>query len=109
MITFGLVHGAYHGSWQWGPLVAELERRGQRSACVNLPVDDPECGVPDYAALAAPAFADTPLAPGARGGSGPGKRPRVVRARAGALPGPFRTSSRKDPVKIFFGEDFAYI
>lgn len=57
MVTFGLVHGAYHGTWQWGPLVAELERRGQRSVCVNLPVDDPACGVPDYAATAAQAFA----------------------------------------------------
>jgi pimeloyl-ACP methyl ester carboxylesterase len=54
--TFGLIHGAYHGTWQWGPLVAELERRGHRSACVNLPVDDPDRGVPDYAASAARAF-----------------------------------------------------
>ena len=56
MATFGLVHGAYHGTWQWGPLVAELERRGQRSVCVNLPVDVPDRGVPDYAAVAARAF-----------------------------------------------------
>jgi pimeloyl-ACP methyl ester carboxylesterase len=42
--------------WQWGPLVAELERRGQRSVCVNLPIDDPGCGVSDYAALAVQAF-----------------------------------------------------
>jgi hypothetical protein len=56
--TFGLIHGAYHGSWQWGPLVAALERRGHRSACVNLPVDDPDRGVPDYAASAAQAFTD---------------------------------------------------
>ena len=54
--TFGLIHGAYHGTWQWGPLVAELERRGQRSACVNLPIDDPDRGIPDYAASAAQAF-----------------------------------------------------
>jgi len=43
--------------WQWGQLVAELERRGQRSVCVDLPVDDPDCGVLDYAAAAAQAFA----------------------------------------------------
>ena len=54
--TFGLVHGAYHGTWQWGQLVAELERRGQRCVCVDLPVDDPNCGVRDYAAAAAQAF-----------------------------------------------------
>jgi hypothetical protein len=54
--TFGLIHGAYHGTWQWGPLVAELDRRGQRSVCVNLPVDDPDRGVADYAASAAQAF-----------------------------------------------------
>jgi hypothetical protein len=54
--TFGLIHGAYHGMWQWGPLVADLERRGQRGVCVNLPIDDPDRGVPDYAAAAAQAF-----------------------------------------------------
>ncbi|MCU1615619.1 MAG: alpha/beta hydrolase [Frankiales bacterium] len=57
MTTLGLVHGAYHGTWQWGPLVAELERRGQRCVCVDLPVDDPNCGVLDYAAAAARAWA----------------------------------------------------
>ena len=57
MATFGLIHGAYHGTWQWGPLVAELERRGQSGVCVNLPIDDPDRGVPDYAAAAAQAFA----------------------------------------------------
>ena len=56
MATFGLIHGAYHGMWQWGPLVAELEQRGQRSACVNLPIDDPDSGMPGYAAAAARAF-----------------------------------------------------
>jgi pimeloyl-ACP methyl ester carboxylesterase len=57
MTTFGLVHGAYHGIWQWGQLVAELERRGQRCVCADLPVDDPDCDVLDYAASAAQAFA----------------------------------------------------
>jgi pimeloyl-ACP methyl ester carboxylesterase len=57
MTTLGLVHGAYHGLWQWGPLVAELERRGQRCVCVDLPVDDPDSGVLDYAAAAARAWA----------------------------------------------------
>lgn len=57
MTTFGLVHGAYHGVWQWGPLVAELDRRGQRCVCVDLPVDDPDRGVPDYAQVAARAWA----------------------------------------------------
>lgn len=58
MATLGLIHGAYHGAWQWGPLLAELDRRGQASVCVDLPADDPGCGVLDYAASAARAFAD---------------------------------------------------
>jgi pimeloyl-ACP methyl ester carboxylesterase len=57
MTTIGLVHGAYHGMWQWGPLLAELDRRGQRCVCVDLPVDDADSGVLDYAAAAARAWA----------------------------------------------------
>jgi hypothetical protein len=29
MITFGLAHGAYHGSWCWQRLTPELERLGR--------------------------------------------------------------------------------
>jgi pimeloyl-ACP methyl ester carboxylesterase len=56
--TFGLVHGAYHGAWCWGPTVAELERRGHRALTVDLPSEDLSAGAAAYAAAAVGAFAD---------------------------------------------------
>jgi pimeloyl-ACP methyl ester carboxylesterase len=56
--TFGLVHGAYHGAWCWGPTVAELERRGHRALTVDLPCEDSTAGAAAYAAAAVEAFAD---------------------------------------------------
>jgi len=41
MTTFGLVHGAYHGSWCWQRLTPELERLGHRVLTVDLPTEDP--------------------------------------------------------------------
>lgn len=43
--TVGFVHGAWHGAWCWGPLQAELDRRGQRSVAVDLPCDDRSAGL----------------------------------------------------------------
>jgi pimeloyl-ACP methyl ester carboxylesterase len=59
-VTFGLVHGACHGSWQWGPLLRELDALGHRSITVDLPITDPTLGLLEYAACAAAAFADAP-------------------------------------------------
>ena len=58
MTTFGLVHGAYHGAWCWGPTVAELERRGHRVLTVDLPCEDSTAGARAYTAAAVAAFAD---------------------------------------------------
>jgi pimeloyl-ACP methyl ester carboxylesterase len=58
MITFGLVHGAYHGSWCWQRLTSELERLGHRVLTVDLPNEDPQAGASEYAAAALRAFAD---------------------------------------------------
>ncbi len=44
--TFLLVHGSWHGAWCWEPLRAALDRRGYRTAAVDLP----SCGT-DPAAL----------------------------------------------------------
>src|SRR6266581_2547268 len=60
MTTFGLVHGAYHGSWCWERLASELERLGHRVLTVDLPSDEPLAGAAEYAAVAATAFADCP-------------------------------------------------
>jgi len=58
MTTFGLVHGAYHGSWCWAPLRAELEHRGHRVLTVDLPGEDRDAGAIEYADAAVEAFAD---------------------------------------------------
>jgi pimeloyl-ACP methyl ester carboxylesterase len=56
--TFALVHGAWHGAWCWERLVPELERRGHRAVCADLPCDDPHATFDDYAAVVAGALAD---------------------------------------------------
>ena len=48
--TVALVHGAYHGSWCWAHLVPELESRGVDVVAPDLPCDDPEAGLDEYAA-----------------------------------------------------------
>jgi hypothetical protein len=58
MVTFGLVHGAYHGSWCWQKLTPELERLGHRVLAVDLPSEDPHAGASEYAAAALGAFAE---------------------------------------------------
>ena len=58
MVTFGLVHGAYHGSWCWQRLTPELERLGHRVLAVDLPSEDPQAGASEYAAAALGAFAE---------------------------------------------------
>jgi pimeloyl-ACP methyl ester carboxylesterase len=56
VVTFGLVHGAYHGSWCWEKLTPELERRGHQALAVDLPTEDPQAGAAEYAAAALAAF-----------------------------------------------------
>jgi pimeloyl-ACP methyl ester carboxylesterase len=45
---FVLVHGAYHGSWCWDDLRAELEQGGHASTAVDLPCEDPDAGAERY-------------------------------------------------------------
>jgi pimeloyl-ACP methyl ester carboxylesterase len=49
--TFALVHGAWHGGWAWDMLAQELAARGHRVRAPDLPCDDPDAGVVDYAAV----------------------------------------------------------
>jgi pimeloyl-ACP methyl ester carboxylesterase len=49
MSLFCLVHGSTQDASGWARLVPELERRGHRAACVNLPADEPEAGAARYA------------------------------------------------------------
>ena len=55
-MTFGLVHGAWHGAWCWERLVPELGARGHRTVVVDLPCEDPEAGLTRYAELTADAL-----------------------------------------------------
>ncbi|MGH9038533.1 MAG: alpha/beta fold hydrolase [Acidimicrobiia bacterium] len=59
MVTFALVHGAWHGAWCWDLLVPELERLGHRSVAVDLPCEDWDAGLDDNAALVMDALGDT--------------------------------------------------
>jgi hypothetical protein len=58
MSVFGLVHGAWHGAWSWERLVPALEVRGHRSVAVELPCDEDDKGLADYAAAVAAALGD---------------------------------------------------
>ncbi|MGH8973442.1 MAG: alpha/beta hydrolase [Acidimicrobiia bacterium] len=55
-MTFGLVHGAWHGAWCWELLVAELERRGHGAVAVDLPCEDWDAGLEDNAGVVAAAL-----------------------------------------------------
>lgn len=55
MAEFSLVHGAWGGGWSWDPLRAELEALGHVVHAPDLPCEDVDAGVEDYAALVPPA------------------------------------------------------
>jgi pimeloyl-ACP methyl ester carboxylesterase len=44
-----LVHGAWHAGACWRPLVDELEGRGERVIAPDLPCEDPDATLDDYA------------------------------------------------------------
>ena len=57
MSTFVLVHGAWHGAWCWERLIPELNHRGHRAIAMDLPCDELDAGLGDYADAAAAACA----------------------------------------------------
>ncbi len=50
MATFALVHGAWFGGWCWTPLAVELRKMGHTVVAPDLPIEDPEAGIAEYAA-----------------------------------------------------------
>ena len=46
---FVLVHGAWHCGACWRPLIDELEARGERALAVDLPAEDADATLDDYA------------------------------------------------------------
>jgi hypothetical protein len=49
MATYVLVHGSEHSSWYWHLVVPELEALGHEALAVDLPCDDDEAGLAEYA------------------------------------------------------------
>jgi hypothetical protein len=58
VITFGLVHGAWHGAWCWDLVAAELRERGYDAVAVDLPCEDPDAGAEAYARVVLDTLAD---------------------------------------------------
>lgn len=54
-VTFGLVHGAWHGAWCWQDLERELRDAGHNTVAMDLPIDDPHATFDDHAAIVAEA------------------------------------------------------
>jgi hypothetical protein len=52
--TYSLVHGAWHGGWAWDFVRAELESHGHVVHAPDLPCEDVNAGLDDYAALVPP-------------------------------------------------------
>lgn len=59
MSLFCLVHGSAQGPSGWKLLVAELEGRGHRTVCVDLPINEPEAGAGRYAQMVAEALSQS--------------------------------------------------
>jgi pimeloyl-ACP methyl ester carboxylesterase len=53
--TYSLVHGAWHGGWAWDLVRAELESRGHTVHSPDLPIEDVDATVEDYAHVVPPA------------------------------------------------------
>ena len=51
MAEFILVHGGFGGAWCWDLLVPELARLGHASFAMDLPVDQPDVWIDDYARI----------------------------------------------------------
>jgi pimeloyl-ACP methyl ester carboxylesterase len=63
MATFALVHGAWFGGWCWTPLAAELRKMGHTVVAPDLPIEDPEAGIAEYAAVVEAALDDIGAGP----------------------------------------------
>lgn len=57
-VTYGLVPGAGGSAWYWHLVEAELRRRGHDAVAVDLPADDSEAGLAEYAAVVLEAIGD---------------------------------------------------
>jgi len=86
MAEFILVHGAFHGAWCWELVEPALRRLGHKSFAMDMPVDQPNVSIDDYAdavlsAVAGRAADDAYLVGHSLGGM---VVPRVARHRPAA-------------------------
>jgi surfactin synthase thioesterase subunit len=58
MTTYVLIPGAGGDPWVWHRLVPLLQRAGHEAVAVDLPGDDEQAGLPEYARLVADAMGD---------------------------------------------------
>jgi pimeloyl-ACP methyl ester carboxylesterase len=63
MSLFCLVHGSTQDASGWARLVPELERRGHRVVCADLPTDEPDASGARYAQAIAESMRDSSEAP----------------------------------------------
>lgn len=49
MLTFGLVHGGFHGAWCWQRVIGALDALGHRGIAMDLPCSDDSAGASEYA------------------------------------------------------------
>ena len=49
MTIFALVHGAWHGPWCWERVTGPLREHGHEVVVPDLPSEDPQLGLDDYA------------------------------------------------------------
>ena len=50
MVTFAFIHGAGDVGWYWHLVEAELRARGHETVAPDLPIEDDEAGLAEYAA-----------------------------------------------------------
>jgi pimeloyl-ACP methyl ester carboxylesterase len=56
--TYVLIHGAASDSWYWHRVVPLLQAAGHTVVAPDLPISDPEAGIPEYADAAFKALGD---------------------------------------------------
>lgn len=52
-ITFGLVHGSWHGAWCWDRVIPLLEAAGHQAVAIDLPIDSLTANYETHADLVA--------------------------------------------------------
>ncbi len=63
MATFALVHGSWFGGWCWNPLAVRLRRLGHTVVTPDLPIEDLDAGIAEYAAVIEKALDDVVAGP----------------------------------------------